>query len=154
MFELPTWQELDLFTVELTQVFRQENAALIDVLCKLRRGEVDNNTLALLKTRSVAPPGASTGVKDLTDRARSRREDQADAAVPQASCASALEIARADGAQDVATENAREFAKLKTDIHRYTSEDFGFGDIQEDRMKKFLEPIQAVPSKSPTVRRH
>ena len=93
-------------------------------------------------------------MQDLADRARSRREDQADAAVPQTSCASALEIARADGAQDVATENAREFAKLKTDIHRYTSEDFGFGDIQEDRMKKFLEPIQAVPSKSTTIRRH
>ena len=36
-FELPTWEELDLFTVELTRVFRQENRALVDVLCKLRR---------------------------------------------------------------------------------------------------------------------
>ena len=37
VFELPTWEELDLYTVELTKVFRQDNKALVEVLCKLRR---------------------------------------------------------------------------------------------------------------------
>ena len=45
----------------------------------------------------------------------------------------------------MATENAREFAKLTTPIHSYFSADVAYGDVDEDRMKKFLEPVQAVP---------
>ena len=93
-------------------------------------GEIDPDTLELLKSR-VIPIDPDAVIKPtLLYPKRNVR--------PLLRC-------RPDRRQDVATENAREFAKLTTPIHRYFSADVSHGDVDDIRMKRFLEPVQAVP---------
>lgn len=55
-FFAKTWADLDLVTVELTQVMRQSDQAFVSILQDMRRGEVSDEAFDLLKTRRVSNP--------------------------------------------------------------------------------------------------
>ncbi|MCC6752013.1 MAG: AAA family ATPase [Deltaproteobacteria bacterium] len=55
-FFAKTWADLDLVTVELTQVMRQSDQAFVSILQDMRRGEVSDEAFDLLKSRRVSNP--------------------------------------------------------------------------------------------------
>ena len=143
VFELPTWEELDLFTVELTRVFRQENKALVEVLCKLRRGEVDPDTLELLRSR-VIPIDPEAVIKPTLLYPKRNVRTKPDAPLTAAGRGD-RERARVCEAQDAyppLLQRRRLARRRRCAYYAPQSRPDAAPDV---RMAKFLEPVQAVP---------
>lgn len=93
-FETPTWRELNLCVIELQKVFRQEDKYFIDILNKIRWGQVDDTVDKLMLSRSK--PLQEHQIKPTRLYPKN---------------------------QDVDVENSKKFSLLKETVHSFASFD-------------------------------